>query len=88
VLVPALMPALAASAADWFLPPCAQWVALLLVTLGVLHCWEVSFKVIQPKVGDFDTEGVDFRSLFLRNFLLKSIAMPRSLGYLKPVIAC
>jgi len=59
VLVPVVMPALAASAADWALPPRAQWLALL-------HCWEASFAALQPKAGRFDRELDDFRSLSLR----------------------
>jgi len=62
VLVPAVMPALAALAADWALPPRAQWVALLFVVLGVLHCWEASFAALER----FDRQGNDFRSLSLR----------------------
>ncbi len=66
VLVPLLVPALAAAAADWSLRYRGEWFALLILTMVVLHYCHAAFTDINPPQGEFRRERSDFRSVSLR----------------------
>ena len=66
VLVPVVVPALAAAAADWSLRYRGEWFALLILTMVVLHYWHAAFTDINPPQGEFRRERSDFRSVSLR----------------------
>ncbi len=66
VLVPVVIPALAAAAAQWRLRPRGEWAAMLLIVVALSHYWRGSFTELDPGRGRFDREREDFRSLSLR----------------------
>ncbi len=64
VIVPVLVPALAALAADWRLPSRAEWLALAVLVSMIVYFWQASFVEISPSSG-FAREGDDYQSLSL-----------------------
>jgi 4-amino-4-deoxy-L-arabinose transferase-like glycosyltransferase len=66
VLVPVVVPALAAAAADWRLRPRGEWLALALVVVMLVTSWDEAFRALDPPSDRFDRERDDFRSISLR----------------------
>ncbi|QEY32423.1 hypothetical protein EVJ50_09535 [Synechococcus sp. RSCCF101] len=66
VLVPAVVPALAAAAADWRLSRRGERLALIAVALALSLSWRQAFLAIEPPAGVWWRESNDFRSLSLR----------------------
>ncbi|HJN32753.1 MAG TPA: hypothetical protein QF700_01395 [Prochlorococcus sp.] len=64
VLVPVLVPALAAAAADWSLRYRGEWFALVILIMVILHYLQVAFPNINPPQGESRPGRSEFRFVF------------------------